>query len=171
MSKFGRGVPKLEPLDEEIARDAAARAVKAAPVERNTPTAKREDPDTARVRLNLRDADPPSPTRETFKRLPLFTDPFVAREAAKLGVGRKMCDRCVHWKPEAAVAAFKAYPAFQAAAAVLSPQRMSAAKKQEFDEIGQPVGHADEQLTWANFGGCAKVGVITPRNSVCDAFE
>jgi hypothetical protein len=169
---FGRGA--VPPLDVAIAVDEVERrATKAAPptIDRNTPTAKREDPDDAAKRLNLRDAPPSTPMSKTLRRLPLVTDPFIERVAAQLGLARRTCDRCAHWSKEAAAAAFKAFPAFATAAEVLSPSRMGAAKRGEFDEIGQPVGHADTNTTWRDVGGCPKVGMLTHKGATCDAWE
>lgn len=140
-------------------------------VDRNTPTARREDPDSASARLRLRDAPPTTPTRATLKRLHVLNTPALLRGAAQLGLATKRCDRCMHWSQEAARAAFKAFPHFALAAEHLSPARMGAAKAGEFDEIGQPVGHADTNLGWDQFGGCPKTGVITAATAVCDAWE
>jgi len=149
----------------------AAAARPAEPIERNTPTAKREDPDRASERLRLRDAPPTTPFRATLKRLRVLNAPVIGRAAAQLGLATKRCDRCMHWSQEAARAAFKAFPHFALAAEHLSPARMGAAKAGEFDEIGQPVGHADTNIGWDQFGGCPKTGVITAANAVCDAWK
>lgn len=140
-------------------------------VDRNPSTAKREDPDSAQERLHLRDGGTTTPARTTLKRLPLLNEPFILRAAAVLGVARKRCDRCMHWSKEGARAVFKAHPHFAMAAEFLSPARMAAAQRKEFDEIGQPVGHAETKTTWDDFGTCPKVGVITAHDAVCDAFE